>query len=174
MRSNFSKCIELVLNSEGGYTNDAEDSGGPTNYGITHIDLAAWRGCPVTANDVRKMKLSEAKAIYRAKYWDAVKGDDLPKGVDYAVFDFGVNSGISRSAKYVQRIVGVAADGIIGPVTLAAIQKYDPALLINQLLDRREEFLSAIIANNPSQAVFRKGWFRRTKEVRAAALAMLA
>jgi lysozyme family protein len=174
VKTSYATAIAAVLEHEGGYSDDEADAGGPTKYGITHIDLAKWRGKPVTAKDVQKMTLAEAKAIYRAKYWDALLCDDLPKGVDYAVFDFGVNSGISRSAKYVQRIVGVAADGIIGPVTAEAIGKYDPKLLINQLLDRREEFLTQIIQNNPSQRVFQRGWFRRTKEVRQRALEMAA
>lgn len=173
MKSNFNVVLDYVFEHEGGYTNDAADAGGPTNYGITIFDVSEFLGRKATAADVKKLTKTQARGIYRNKYWDKMAGDELPAGVDYAVVDFGINSGVSRSVKYTQRIVGVVDDGRMGPVTVAAIQAYDPVKLINELLDRREQFLREVIAARPSQAVFRRGWFRRTAEVRRNALAMV-
>lgn len=173
MKSNFEAAMAKVFVHEGGYSDHPNDTGGATKYGVTIGVLSAWRGHKVSKDDVRKLTKTEAKKIFKTRYWDPLSCDDIPKGPDYAVYDFGVNSGISRSAQYVQRIVGVAADGRIGPVTIAAIKAYPDKRLINDLMDRREDFLRAIIRNRPSQKVFSKGWFRRTDEVRRDALAML-
>lgn len=100
MLSNYNFCIKEVLKSEGGYTNDPLDRGGPTNFGITIWDYRAYINKQGTAEDVRRMTVDQAKAIYKSKYWDAVGGDNLPSGLDYTVFDFGVNSGVSRALRY--------------------------------------------------------------------------
>src|SRR5712664_1318708 len=105
MKSTYEACLPLLLAHEGGYTNDAADPGGPTNFGITIYDYRKYVKPAATAADVRAMKLEEAKAIYRAKYWDAQRCDELPAGVDYAVFDYGANSGIGRSGKVLRRVL---------------------------------------------------------------------
>ena len=97
--SSYDEALERVLVHEGGYTNHPSDPGGPTNWGITIHDARAHWKKDATAADVRGMPLAVAKEIYRSKYWDVLRCDDLPAGVDYAVFDFGVNSGVGRSAK---------------------------------------------------------------------------
>src|SRR5882757_3410774 len=122
MKSSYDIALKAVLEDEGGYSNDAGDPGGPTNWGITIYDARAYWKKNATAADVRAMPLEVAKDIYRAKYWDAMDCDDLPAGVDYCVFDYGVNSGIGRSAKVLQRLVGTNVDGAIGPKTLAAVK----------------------------------------------------
>jgi lysozyme family protein len=98
-----------------------------------------------------------------------VKGDQLPPGVDYAVFDYGVNSGVVRAARVLQRIVGVEQDGKIGPITLAATADKNPAELVNAICDDRLHFLQGL----KTWKLFGKGWGRRVREVRAAALAMV-
>lgn len=103
-----------VLEYEGGFVNHPRDPGGATNMGITRRTLAAWRGHPVSVQDVRDLTKSEAMAIYKAHYWDAVQGDRLPRGLDYAVYDYAVNSGPGRAARDLQRCLGVTVDGIIG------------------------------------------------------------
>ena len=168
MNSNYEFAIKNVLLHEGGYTNEKSDPGGPTNWGITIYDARAYWKPGATANDVRAMPLEVAKKIYKEKYWDAVEGDDLPAGVDYAVFDYGVNSGVSRAAKVLQHAVGVQVDGHIGPKTIAATAKTDIPALINVICDERLHFLQGL----KIWPVYKNGWSRRVKEVRAAALHM--
>jgi lysozyme family protein len=88
-QSSFDEAYRRLLAHEGGYTNDARDPGGPTNFGITLRDYRAHVKRDATASDVRTMKPEEARAIYLSKYWNAMRCGDLPSGVDYAVFDYG-------------------------------------------------------------------------------------
>lgn len=164
----YDSALKRLLAHEGGYSNNPADPGGPTNFGITIADYRRYVKPNAGAGDVKAMKVDDAKKIYRAKYWDAQKCDDLPAGVDYAVFDYGVNSGIGRSAKVLQRIVGVTADGSIGPNTLDAVATLKPANLINAICDERLAFLKRL----KTWSVFGRGWGRRVSEVRSIALAM--
>src|SRR5262249_55564304 len=125
MQTNYSEALKRLLEDEGGYTNDPQDPGGPTNFGITIHDYRMYVAKNGTADDVKHMTVEQAKAIYKPKYWDALNCDDLPSGVDYAVFDYGVNSGIYRAARVLQTLVGADVDGEIGPETLAATKKHD-------------------------------------------------
>ena len=99
MKSTYDVCLPLLLAHEGGYSNHPSDPGGPTNFGITIFDYRKYVNPGATAADVRAMTVEEAKRIYRARYWDAQRCDELPAGLDYAVFDDGINSGIGRSAE---------------------------------------------------------------------------
>ena len=166
--SSYDEALRRLLAHEGGYTHHPSDPGGPTNFGITIHDYRKYLKADATAADVKAMSLDDAKAIYRAKYWNAMACDDLPAGVDYAVFDYGVNSGIGRAAKVLQRIVGVADDGRIGARTLAAVRTGEAAALAAAICDERLAFLQRL----KTWPVFGKGWGRRVAEVRAAALAM--
>jgi len=167
-KNTYDEAIRRLLQHEGGYTNHPSDPGGPTNFGITLADYRKYIKASGTAADVRAMTLPQAKAIYKSKYWNAMNCDALPAGVDYAVFDYGVNSGIGRAPKVLQRIVKVDADGQIGPVTIAAVRARDPKAVINAICDERLAFLKAL----KTWPVFGNGWGRRVSEVRAAALAM--
>lgn len=122
MRENLEPSLQLVFGSEGGFWDDP--AGGPTKFGITQRTLAAHRGHAVTRADVREMELDEAAVIYRTGYWTQSGGDLLPAGVDYAAFDFGVNSGPAQAVKVLQRVLKVKADGNVGPQTVAAAQSY--------------------------------------------------
>src|SRR5262245_47279354 len=104
---NYPECITRLLKHEGGYTNHPADPGGSTNFGITIYDYRKYVKPGATAEDVRNMKLSEAKEIYRSKYWGAQRCDELPAGVDDSIFDYGVNSGIGRSGKVLRRVLGL-------------------------------------------------------------------
>ena len=177
MQRNFAAALSAVLKHEGGYVDHPSDPGGATNLGITHKTLAAWRKVvPFTKlpkSEIKALTRDEAAAIYRANYWNAIHGDDLPAGIDYAVMDYAVNSGPGRAAKTLQRLVGVPEDGQIGPVTLAAVGKVHPtniASLINAYCDARMAFLTKL----PTFATFGKGWTARVKGVRSLALEMAA
>lgn len=161
MESNFHRSIIAVLKHEGGYVDHPRDPGGATNRGITFATLKAWRGKPITTTDVRDLTEAEAVLIYRANYWSRLKCDDLPAGVDYAVMDFAVNSGVSRAAIYLQEIVGVAPDGKIGPLTLQAVAKWDSVALIEALCAKRMGFLKRL----STWPTFGKGWSARVTGV---------
>jgi lysozyme family protein len=166
--SSYDEALRRVLTHEGGYTNHPSDPGGPTNFGITIGDYRRYVKPDATAADVRAMRLAEAKAIYRTKYWAVLRCDEMPAGVDYALFDYGVNSGVGRAGRVLQRLLGVAADGRIGEETLAAVRLRDTHELITRLCDERLAFLKRL----KTWPVFGAGWGRRVAEVRAAALAM--
>ncbi|HVV63277.1 MAG TPA: glycosyl hydrolase 108 family protein [Pseudolabrys sp.] len=168
--STYDEALRRLLIHEGGYTNDAADPGGPTNFGITIADYRRYVKPDASAADVRAMKLEEAKAIYRSKYWDALRCEELPAGVDYAVFDYGVNSGISRAAKVLQRAVDVVDDGVIGPKTLAAAQAREAKATIVAVCDERLRFLTSL----RTWRVFGKGWSARVADVRTYSLQLAA
>jgi lysozyme family protein len=114
------------------------------------------------------MPLADAKAIYRASYWNALRCDELPAGLDYAVFDYGVNSGPGRAAKVLLRLLGLAASGPITDAVIACVRKTSPSTLIGELCDERMVFLKSL----RTWPVFGAGWGRRVSEVRREALAM--
>lgn len=155
-----------ILASEGGYVDHPSDPGGATNMGITHRTLAAWRKVPsVTKQQVRDLTRQEALAIYEAQYWRTSGADRLPEGLDYAVFDYAVNSGPARAVKDLQRVVGVTADGIMGAQTLAAVGRYGAVRAIEGLTERRMAFLKAL----KTWGTFGRGWTRRVEDVSAKA-----
>jgi lysozyme family protein len=164
----YAESIRRLLVSEGGYVNHPSDPGGPTNFGITLGDYRRYVKAEATAADVRAMKVEEAKAIYRAKYWNAVRGDDLPAGVDYCVFDYAVNSGTGRAPKVLQRVLGASVTGRMDDATLAATRRRDARTTVQAICDERLRFLQGL----KTWPVFGKGWSKRVGEVRIAALAM--
>lgn len=168
-KQNYEEGLRRLLLHEGGYTNHPSDPGGPTNFGITIHDYRKYVKPDATAADVKAMSLGQAKAIYRAKYWDAQKCDALPSGVDYAIFDYGVNSGIGRSGKVLRRVLGISDHTYVvteGVVSIAA--KADARKLVNDICDERLRFLKSL----KTWRTFGNGWGRRVSEVRAAALVM--
>jgi hypothetical protein len=166
----FGRCLSIVLEREGGYSNDPQHPGGPTMMGITQATLARWRGEAVTAEDVRALTEEEAREIYRAGYWNPLRCDALPPGLDLMVFDFGVNAGPGASARLLQRALAVRADGAIGPITLAAARAAGARACIDRLARLREEHYRAL----PGFARFGRGWLNRTDHVRRAAAEMAA
>lgn len=165
--ANFDKALAYVLEHEGGWVHHKLDPGGETNRGVTQAVYDAYR--KVRGRGQQSVKFiteAEIHAIYKFQYWDKIRGDFLPAGLDYAVFDFAVNSGVSRAAKYLQAVLGVAQDGQIGAMTLGAVKS--PVGTINALCDRRMGFLR----NLRTFLTFGKGWTRRVQGVRAHALEM--
>jgi lysozyme family protein len=167
----YDAALARLLVHEGGYTNHPADPGGPTNFGITIYDYRKYVKPGATAADVRAMKLDEAKSIYRAKYWDAQRCDELPAGVDYAVFDYGVNSGIGRSGKVLRRVLKLPDNtSVVSDAVIAAARAVDAKTLIVAICNERLRFLKGL----RTWGVFGAGWGRRVAEVRSAALAMVA
>jgi lysozyme family protein len=157
----------LIQRYEGGYGWNPRDPGGPTKYGITCYDLAEHRGKQMISMEtwaplVEAMPLFEAEDIYAAKYATACEFDELNAGPDCVVFDFAVNSGPSRAIKYAQAVVGVPEDGVMGPVTLAAINAMDPNKFIDSLCDHRLGFLRAL----ETWPTFGAGWAARVADLR--------
>lgn len=167
-RDTFDEALRRLLMSEGGYSNHPSDPGGPTNFGITIGDYRKYIKPAATASDVRAMKIEEAKDIYRAKYWGAMRCDTLPAGLDYCLFDYAVNSGTGRVPKVLQRLLGVAVSGRMDDATVSATNAREPRALISAVCDERLRFLKGL----KTWPVFGAGWSRRVGEVRAAGLAM--
>jgi len=169
MHDNFDKALQLVLKHEGGFVNHPRDPGGATNKGVTLQTFRRFFGPSKTVDNLRAITTEQLAHVYRSGYWDKCCCDQLPGGVDYAVFDVAVNSGPGRAAKFLQASVGAAQDGAIGPNTLELIVGQDLAALINMICDRRLAFLQGL---NTFDA-FGKGWTTRVVEVRRKALEML-
>lgn len=163
---NFAVCITEILQQEGGFVNNPADPGGATNLGITKATLEAFREKAVTEDDVRALTKDEAQEIYRARYWNVMRCNDLPPGIDLMVFDFGVNAGPQRSIKLLQKAAGVTTDGSVGPITLAAVRAADPAALIARFAEGRMEHYRSL----PTFDTFGRGWTSRTEAIRATAL----
>lgn len=168
MDKNFDKSLKLVLAHEGGWADHPKDPGGATMKGVTLATFRAYVKPNATKDDLRKITDEQLATVYRRHYWDVVAGAELPGGVDYAVFDFAVNSGPSRAAKYLQAVVGAKQDGKIGPATVAAVKKVMRPTVINDLCDKRMDFLRKL----KTWGTFGKGWTSRVSGVRAAALKM--
>ena len=143
-QDSFDKALKFTLIFEGGFVNNSRDPGGATNLGVTIGTLSSVTGKKATIADVKKLTAATVAPIYRAHYWDKVAGDDLPAGLDMAAFDFGVHSGPSRGVMSLQRVLGVADDGIIGPATLLAARQADTSLAIQRLCADRLAFLSRL------------------------------
>lgn len=162
----YDDALRRLLVHEGGYSNHPSDPGGPTNFGITIADYRKYVKPDATAADVRAMPLAHAKAIYREKYWGALRCDELPAGLDYAMFDYGVNSGTSRAAKVLRRLLGLPDSGGMSDAVIDAVKQDAPGNLIARLCDERLAFLKSL----RTWPVFGAGWGRRVAEVRRAAL----
>lgn len=150
--SNLDQAFTELLGNEGGYTNNPNDPGGETNWGIT-VAVARENGYIGAMQD---MDQSVAKAIYEKKYW-LPAFDQLPYPIAFQVFDAAVNSGVGQAVRWLQRSIGVADDGKLGPVTLQAIQAVDPMKLV--LLFNAERLM--FMTNLTTWGSFGKGWARR-------------
>ncbi len=170
MKDNFDAALKAILHHEGGYVNHPADPGGMTNLGVTKRVWEEWVGHEVDEKTMRGLTPEIVGPMYKAKYWDKIRGDDLPAGVDYCVFDAAVNSGPGRAVKWLQGCVGVDQDGGIGPKTLAAVAAFDPKELVEDYTKRRLSFLMDL----KTWPTFGKGWGRRVAEVQTSASSMLA
>jgi lysozyme family protein len=168
MKANFDAALKAILHHEGGYVNHPADPGGMTNLGVTKRVWEEWVGHEVDEKAMRNLTPEIVGPMYKVKYWDKIKGDELPTGVDYVVFDAAVNSGPGRAAKWLQACVGVEPDGGIGPKTLAAVAAVDASQLVEDYAKRRLSFLMDL----QTWDTFGKGWGRRVAEVQKTGLDM--
>jgi lysozyme family protein len=169
MLSNGPASLALVLQSEGNFVNHKNDPGGMTNLGVTRNVWKEWVKHEVDEAEMRSLTPELVAPLYKANYWDACKCDDLPRGVDYAVFDAAVNMGPGRAAKLLQAALGVTADGAIGRATIAAATAADPAELLEAFSLGKEAFYQSL----PTFATFGKGWLNRVAHVQDAAEQMM-
>jgi lysozyme family protein len=174
MQTNFETAFSCVIKSEGGYVNDPHDAGGETNLGVTKAAWAAYLGRAVQDGEMKLLTVDTVKPFYKKMYWDKMHCDDLPKGLDYAAFDFAVNAGVGQSSKFIQRCVGVKDDGSIGPATMAAVAKADSRMLLLSFTNQKVTFYRGLAEKNTTQEKFLKGWLARATEVENKALTMLA
>lgn len=172
MKSNFSNALLFVLKWEGGYSDHPSDRGGKTNQGITQLVYDDWRlSQGLSRQSVIGLSNAERDAIYRSRYWDVIRGDDLPAPVDLVLFDAAVNVGPRQAAKWLQRALDVIADGRIGPRTLAALEDRDTATIARSITDQRRDFYEGVVERDAGQAVFLKGWLNRCDSLDCEALA---
>lgn len=178
MKENFEPSLKHLLKSEGGFTNDSRDPGnklpdgraGCTMLGVTQASYESFIGKRTTQEKMKTLTPDDVAPIYRKKYWDAVKGDELPAGLDYLMFDFAVNAGPGRAIKIMQQAIGVPADGVIGRMTLKSLHDADANTLIDKFSDAKEEYYKSL----KTFETFGKGWLRRVSEVKGYASEMLA
>lgn len=168
-KTSFEAALSRLLADEGGYGNDPRDPGGPTNFGITLADARRYWKSDATAADVKAMPQSVARDIYRKRYWNALRCDDLADGVDYAVFDYGVNSGVTRAGRVLRRKLGLPdTASAINDSVVAAANAADAEQLISAICAERLVFLKSL----KTWPAFGRGWARRVSGVETAALAM--
>lgn len=170
MQSNWDNSFKLMLKSEGGFVNHPSDPGGMTNLGVTKATWENWVGRESDEAEMRGLTPEKVEPLYKKKYFDAVRGDELPMGLDYLMFDFAVNAGAGRAIKTLQTAVGVTPDGGFGPMTMAAVQAVDPNDLIERFSQAKEDFYRSLT----TFATFGKGWLNRVADVKVKASAMLA
>jgi len=165
VNTNLDFLIAEILRREGGFVDHPDDRGGATNHGITQDALMQWRGRPVTVEEVHNLTEEEASDIYIARYVIAPGFDGIEHGpLTMLVVDCGVNHGPARASRWLQGAAGVTVDGMVGPVTLEAVNSQDGAVLYRAVLAERSRFYGRLIARDPSQAVFAAGWANRLAE----------
>ena len=177
MKHNWQQAFKQMLASEGGFTDDERDNGnklpdgrkGSTMLGVTQYNWEQHVGHQVTHDQMRKLTPADVEPLYKKKYWDVVQGDKLPNGIDYLVFDMGVNAGPGRSIKLLQAAVGTTPDGAIGPLTLAAVNAIPEAELVEKFSQAKEEFYRGLSNFN----VYGAGWLNRVAAVKIKATSML-
>jgi lysozyme family protein len=178
MNSNWKQAFEQMLASEGGFTDDERDDGnklpdgrkGSTMLGVTQYNWENHIGHQVTHDQMRKLTPADVEPLYKKKYWDAVRADELPSGIDYLVFDMGVNAGPGRAIKLLQSAVGVPADGGLGPISMKAVLAADPVELIDKFSAEKEAFYRGL----KTFETYGKGWLSRVAAVKVKANSMLA
>ena len=169
MKVNYDKCLETILHHEGGYVNHPKDPGGETNLGVTKRVYEEFGG----TKDMKELTVEDVAPIYKKGYWDKLKGDDLAGGLDLCVFDFGVNAGPGRAAKYLQTQIGTVADGGIGPNTLAKLEEYIRENGEHEAVKKYQEMRQKYYESLSTFATFGKGWTRRVDETTKLALDLI-
>lgn len=169
MKGNFERCLAVTLIHEGGWADDPLDPGGATMKGVTMARFQEHLGRAASKAELRAISDAQLDAIYRT-YWEAVRGDDLPVGMDLVAFDGAVNSGPARGAKWLQGALGVPADGKIGPQTLAYARASSRRA---DVIDRACELRMTFLRGLSHFKRFGPGWTSRVSDIRLRAKAML-
>lgn len=161
--AHFEPAVEEVIQEEGGLSNNANDHGGITKYGIILADLQEYGLLPVTADTIRNLTVDQAKAIYRKLYWDKMREDEIVSDhVADLLFDQAVLSGVGSSVKVVQQIIGASVDGVVGPETIGKLNAFSDVKLEMLFIANRLEHYTAICEHDHSQLVFLCGWVNRS------------
>ena len=168
MKDNYQHCLEMILHHEGGYVNHPKDPGGETNLGITKRVYEDFGG----TKDMKDLTVEDAAPIYEKNYWNRLKCDDIPNGLDLCVFDFGVNAGTGRSAKYLQTLIGTVADGGIGPNTLRKLGEYIDEHGLETTIKNFQSERQSYYEKLKTFETFGRGWTRRVTETTEEALKM--
>lgn len=169
MRSTYARAMKGIRISEGGYSNHPKDPGGATNFGIIQTVYDEYRAAKkLVKQSVRLIAEAEVNDIYKTRYADKVRYDELPAGIDYATFDGAVNSGVSRGAKWLQAALGVSSDGIVGAGTIAAAAKADAINIVKSMCAKRMSFLRGLTIFS----TFGNGWTARVARVEAESVSM--
>lgn len=164
--SAFQKALEYVLANEGGYSNHENDRGGATQYGIIQSEYSRWLKRPATIQDMKSITKAIAGKIYYEWYWKPLKCDEIyGEAKAICIFDMGVNRGIGWPPKKIQAICNVEQDGVIGPLTLRALNSLSDEYFVEEFSKIAEKSYEAIVRHNPSQRVFLKGWKRRARRM---------
>ncbi len=159
--------LDEIIRREGGYVNHPADRGGPTKYGITAETFGSWRklGRPATADEVQALTETEARAIYRQMYIIAPGFKYITHpALLHLLVDSAVHSGPKRAVQWLQTALGVAADGVIGPKTRAALAQADQGVLYGKVLGQRLRYIGRLITRDPKQSAFAAGWMNRIAE----------
>jgi|DEB0MinimDraft_3_1074331.scaffolds.fasta_scaffold90500_2 lysozyme family protein len=164
----FESCLPYILKEEGGFIDHPEDPGGATNHGITRKTWETFTGKKATIDDIKKLTISDVTPAYKKLYWDKVRGDELPLGVNLAVFDFAVNSGPTTAIRHLQKVADVEADGIFGPDTKREVWAMDANQLIFDLCQSRYLFLHSL----DHFPTFGRGWTSRISRILSASLSL--
>jgi lysozyme family protein len=166
MKENFDKSLALILKHEGLYIDHPQDPGGATMKGITLATFTEFKGRAMSKEELRAISDADVRAIYKSRYWDAVRADELKPGVDLLAFDMAVNKGVGRAAKLMQRGAGVTEDGALGPKSMAVINALDAHDFIAKVSEARRDFYKSL----KTFPTFGKGWLRRVDETEKEAL----
>lgn len=169
MQSNWDKCLQAILHHEGGYVNHPKDPGGETNLGVTKRVYEEWGG----TKDMKELTFEDVAPIYKKNYWHKVQGDLLPGGLDLCVFDFGVNAGPGRAAKYLQTQIGTIADGGIGPNTLSKLDEYMQTVDIQTAIKKYQDVRLDYYKQLKTFETFGRGWTRRVEETTQMAMKLI-
>jgi len=169
MKVNYDKCLETILHHEGGYVNHPKDPGGETNLGVTKRVYQEHGG----TKDMKDLLVEDVAPIYKKGYWDKMKCDDIPSGLDLCLFDFGVNAGPGRAAKFLQSMIGTTVDGGIGPNTLAKLEEYIRENGEHEAVNKYQEMRQKYYEQLSTFATFGRGWTRRVQETTKLALDLI-
>jgi lysozyme family protein len=173
MTTKFDTAFASVVGLESGYSDNPRDpgnwTGGATGQGELRGTMYGISAAAFPTLDIKNLTLDAAKAIYRAKYWDKVAGDELPGPIAEMAFDCAVNQGVTAAADTLQYALRIVSDGVIGPITVQAAQRYDNApgsIVIEMGALRAYRY-----AQSDGFKTFGLGWMRRVFTVTAKALA---